>query len=68
MDFLRILLTRPVQQPPSLDAYRDVTCDALDLAKLPAEERERGERDRPLLEVAGRVRAKRLERAREALG
>ncbi len=39
----------------------------LDLAALPAPERERWERDRPLLDVAGRVRQKRLERALAAL-
>lgn len=41
--------------------------EALDLRKLPAEERERWERDKALLDVAGRVRAKRLERAWESL-
>jgi alkylation response protein AidB-like acyl-CoA dehydrogenase len=39
-----------------------------DLAALPADERERFQRDRPLLDVAGTVRAKRLASAIAALG
>lgn len=49
-----------------LDELRAVI-DGLDFAAAPPAERERWERDRALLGVAGRVRAKRLERAWEAL-
>lgn len=40
--------------------------ETLDFTRLPADERERWERDKALLGVAGRVRAKRLERAWES--
>jgi acyl-CoA dehydrogenase len=68
------LAARPPSEPAThlalaglLDETRAVA-DSLDVARLPADERERWERDGPLLEVAGKARAKRLERARQALG
>lgn len=50
-----------------LNAVR-AAVDALDWSKASAEERERWERDRPLLDVANKARQKRLERARAQVG